>query len=79
MVVKVAGVCTSIGYPTIFRAISSPLFKKNLIVKLRTDPAVNDLPRDHAAPATLHLKDETKPRLVALCKTNPPLRRWKGV
>ena len=52
--------------------------QKNLIVKLGSDPAVNDLPRVMRLPGTLHLKDHAKPRLVTLCQTNSPLHRWNA-
>jgi hypothetical protein len=61
--------------PEIPREQFSPL-QKSLIDKLGTDPAITDLPRVMRLPGTLHLKDPTKPRLVELCRTNGPIRRW---
>lgn len=48
----------------------------SLIEKLRTDPAVKDLPRVMRLPGTLHLKNPSKPRLVKLYPTEDPVRRW---
>ena len=39
-------------------------FQKDLISKLGTDTAINDLPRVMRLPGTLHLKDLIQPRLV---------------
>jgi hypothetical protein len=50
--------------------------QESLIDKLGTDRAVHDLPRVMRLPGTLHLKEATEPRLVKICKTNSPLRRW---
>src|SRR5262249_51488006 len=51
--------------------------QKGLIDKLGTDAAVTDLPRVMRLPGTLHLKDQTKPRLVKLCRpNNGSIRRW---
>ena len=47
--------------------------QKSLIQKVRTDPAIHDLPRVMRLPGTLHLKDPTKPRLVTLYRGNEPV------
>jgi hypothetical protein len=49
----------------------------SLIEKLRTDPAVKDLPRVMRLPGTLHLKNPSKARLVELYPMQNPVRRWQ--
>jgi hypothetical protein len=50
--------------------------QKALIERLGTDANVHDLPRVMRLPGTLHLKEESRPRLVTLCKAATPPRRW---
>jgi hypothetical protein len=52
-------------------------FQAALIEKMRTDPAIKDLPRVMRLPGTLHLKDPNRPQLVTLDKPDNSPRRWK--
>jgi hypothetical protein len=72
------GVKSARGLHFYFFADDIPLdqfttLQKSLIQKVRTDPAIHDLPRVMRLPGTLHLKDPTKPRLVTLYRGNEPV------